>query len=241
MVILWVPVALVAVLVLLIYFPPRLVRPRGTITATERLQAENNLRVILLQFLGGSVLLAGAYFTASTLELTARTLELNRQGVITERERQITERFTRAIDQLGHSESLDVRIGGIYALERIAKDSRQDQGPVIEVLTAFLREHARWDPAAPPTSEPPRLRADFQAVATVLGRRARHHEENANINSALDLHEVDLRRANLIGANLEGANLSGAHLEKANLFNANLEGANLSGAHLEGPISSTPT
>jgi len=44
-----------------------------------------------------------------------RTLETTREG-------QITERFTRAIDQLGHAH-LDVRLGGIYGLERIARDS----------------------------------------------------------------------------------------------------------------------
>ena len=42
-------------------------------------------------------------------------LDITRQG-------QITERFTRAIDQLG-SEKLEIRLGGIYSLERIDKES----------------------------------------------------------------------------------------------------------------------
>ena len=42
-----------------------------------------------------------------------RTHELTEQG-------QVTDRFTKAIEQLG-SDKLDVRIGGIYALERIAR------------------------------------------------------------------------------------------------------------------------
>ncbi len=52
---------------------------------------------------GGGILLFGA----------AWTLHLNREG-------QITHRFTRVIDQLGQTgdEKLDVRLGGIYALER---------------------------------------------------------------------------------------------------------------------------
>jgi hypothetical protein len=57
----------------------------------------------------------GGLFIALGAVLTARTYYLNREG-------QITERYTRAIDQLG-STSLSVRLGGIYALERIARDS----------------------------------------------------------------------------------------------------------------------
>jgi hypothetical protein len=46
-----------------------------------------------------------------------RSLELSRRG-------QVNERFSKAIEQLG-SDKLDVRIGGIYALEQIAHDSRE--------------------------------------------------------------------------------------------------------------------
>ena len=36
-----------------------------------------------------------------------------------------------------------MRIGGIYALERVARDSEQDHPIVMEVLTAFIREYSR--------------------------------------------------------------------------------------------------
>jgi hypothetical protein len=45
----------------------------------------------------------------------------------------VTERFTRAVDQLGH-ESLDVRLGGIYALERITRDSERDRSTMLGSL-----------------------------------------------------------------------------------------------------------
>ena len=67
-----------------------------------------------------------------------RTHELTEQG-------QVTDRYTKAIEQLG-SDKLDVRIGGIYALERIARDSAKDHPTVMEVLTAFIREHSRDTP-----------------------------------------------------------------------------------------------
>src|SRR4051794_27804872 len=97
-------------------------------TDAERLKAENDIRATLLQALAGAILLSGLYFTA-------RTLQLNREG-------QITERFTRAIDQLGNEKSIDVRLGGIYALERIAKDSDNDRETIFDVLAAFIRQHA---------------------------------------------------------------------------------------------------
>ena len=59
------------------------------------------------------------------------------------REGQITERFTRAVDQVGSS-NVDVRIGGLYALERIAKNSEADRNSVQFLLGAFVRGHANW-------------------------------------------------------------------------------------------------
>ena len=55
-----------------------------------------------------------------------KTLELTEQG-------QVTDRYTRAIEQLG-SDKLDVRTGGIYALRRVAVDSKADREAVIAVL-----------------------------------------------------------------------------------------------------------
>jgi hypothetical protein len=64
---------------------------------------------------------------------------------------QNTERLTRGIDQLGATDDdgnprLDIRLGGIYALERIDKESheRPYQSTVMEVLTAYVRENAPW-------------------------------------------------------------------------------------------------
>lgn len=103
-------------------------------------QQMNNLRTALVQVFGGAFVLIG-------IVIAWRRLEVARQG-------QITERFTRAIDQLGSthpsdgSPNLEVRLGGIYALERIARDSERDHWPIVEVLTAYVREHRPWPPPA---------------------------------------------------------------------------------------------
>ena len=57
---------------------------------------------------------------------------------------QVTERFTRAIEQLG-SEPIEVKLGGIYALERIMKDSPRDHWTIVETLTAFVRHRCPLD------------------------------------------------------------------------------------------------
>ena len=154
----------------------------------NRLKLQNDVRTTLLQGLGGLAVLVGAFFTY-------RQLHIAREG-------QVTERFTRAIDQLGH-ENLDVRLGGIYALERIANDSPQDRATVVEVLTAFVRDHAPWPPRRRdqpgkdvPINDVPPLRAwaaDVQAALTVLGRR----KPSIGPVQPVDLTAIDLRGADL--------------------------------------------
>ncbi|SRR5216683_1955247 len=90
-------------------------------------KAENDVRgTLLTTFIG-----LGAFFTGAVALLSYR---LNQRG-------QVTDRFTAAIAQLGDPR-LDIRLGGIYALEQIAIDSRDLHPPTMEILTAFIREHS---------------------------------------------------------------------------------------------------
>lgn len=63
--------------------------------------------------------------------LTWRQLQLSRHG-------QATESFAAAIAHLGDP-SVDVRLGGIYALERIARSSTADRRTIGEILTGSPR------------------------------------------------------------------------------------------------------
>jgi len=194
------------------------IRLRAT---ADRLKTENDIRTTLLQGVAGLVLLAGAL-------VTWRQFQLSQQG-------QITERFTRAIDQIDYTKAVEVRLGGIYALERIARESPEtDHWPIMEVLTAYVRDHAQWNAAKPESeesSDEAKPAIDIQAVLTILGRRSQWYQNGEA--QCLDLRHTDLRRAHLPSAHLEGASLGGTHLERANLGEAHLEGAALGGAHLE--------
>jgi hypothetical protein len=190
--------------------------------------AVDNARARLLTLAAGLFAAWALVFTALNFTLSRRTFQLTEQG-------QVTERYTKAIEQLG-SDKLDVRIGGIYALERIARDSAKDHPTVMEVLTAFIREHSREHRPVPeqgPHPEPPRAaRPDAKAAITVVGRRdAKRDIRRVDLTGA-DLSRVDLTGANLSGANLTLADLSRANLSGADLGDADLRGANLSGANL---------
>jgi hypothetical protein len=247
----WVLATLVVVAVLLgvVLVGPRLLYPplsdreldrQGVTDGRDRIELQreqgrlqNDARATLLQALAGGALLLGAYFTWRQVQTGRQQVHLAEQG-------QITERFTRAIDQLG-SEHLDVRLGGIYALERIARDSPGDRATIGEVLTAYIRGHAPWPPRL--DGQPPaeaaieeiaflRLRApDVQAALTVLGRG--HFADPDPEAPRLDLADTDLRRAYLSRADLRGARLYNAELRKARLEDTDLRGATLTRANLQ--------
>jgi hypothetical protein len=179
---------------------------------------------------GRLVAFGAGLFAAGALIYTARNFSLARQG-------QVTDRYTKAIEQLGSDKGLDVRIGGIYALERIARDSPRDHPTIMEVLAAFIRDHSsqKWPPPDVPDDKmlervtPP----DIQAAVTVIGRR----------NPKYDRLPVDLHSADLTGANLTRADLAAANFARANLTHATLNGANLTGANFTGadtPVTATP-
>lgn len=161
-------------------------------------------------------------------------------------QRLLTERFTRAIELLG-SEKLQIRLGGIYALERIAQDSLRDHWTVMETLCAFAREGTREPRLAKREGTPsdeedknPRTTflppaTDIQAALTVMGRRGKERRKwEREKGKKLDLRGAHLERTDLENAHLEGAVLGGAHLAGANLADAHLERAALADAHLEG-------
>lgn len=210
------------------YFPDLLARHDVAGLAASQRAAQ--FPVELDDARGGLLTLATGVAAFAALIFTARTFALSRQG-------QLTDRYTRAIEQLG-SEKIDVRIGGIYALERIARDSAPDHPTVMEVLAAFIREHSHEPrgstrPLDGHAGSAPGPRPDIQAALTVIGRRDATRDQQP-----VDLDGADLSRAQLSGADLaecslNDSNLTGAYLFRANLRRAELAGANLVRANLD--------
>jgi len=203
--------------------------PKGS---KDYIELEDKLRKTLIQVCGGLIVFLGLYLTYRRIRATEKQAEAFEEG-------QITERFTRAIDQIGSvnkdgNKNFEVRLGGIYALERIAKDSKKDHMTIMEVLTAYVRRNAPYEEKNTISSEKsdiPNLPADIQAVLTVIGRRKLSHEKGADYR--IDLSRTDLRKANLMKANLQGVNLWKANLQEANLMEANLQKAEFMEANLQ--------
>src|SRR5499426_806791 len=173
----------------------------------DLITAENNARVTIAQTIGGLLVLLGLYATFRNIGIARENLRVAEEG-------KLTERFSKAVELLG-SDKLDVRLGGIYALERIAQDS--------------LKDH--WT-----------LRADIQAALTVIGRREwskveRPHQELNLMQAFLGkvfLFDANLRNANLFKTNLQQSILFRTDLRKAILADAILIGADLNYAKLNG-------
>jgi uncharacterized protein YjbI with pentapeptide repeats len=246
----WWIVPALGVLYILVWWlvPLQLYRFTGTDKAAK-LEAITNTRTALLAGLIGVGALLTFWLNSRVYRVTAETLRVTEQG-------QITERYTKAIEQLG-SGKLDVRLGGIYALERIAKDSERDHPTVVEVLSAFVREHSDpvhtesepsmakvlnaflqgdSQPAVEQPDDKPKLKptTDVRAAIAVLGRLpSRLDVPRADLTRA-DFAGAALYRANLSGFGLSDADLQGAGLMEANLQQANLLWANLRRAYLHG-------
>lgn len=179
--------------------------------------------------IGGIVIIGGLVGTWLAIQVT--------------KEGQITERFAQAINHLG-SKSIEFRLGGIYALERIARESQTDHWPIMEILTAYVRSKScelfeKFEQHKLP-------KPSIQAALTVIRRRYFDYEkedqtlnlsdaclQNIHMEGAM-LSKSDVRGTRFTGANLSRANLSKAKLEWERLIleNITLEGTNLTGTNL---------
>ena len=53
-------------------------------------------------------------------------------------ERRITDLYTKAVEQLGNDKA-PVRLGGLYALERLAQNNSEQRQTIVNVICAYLR------------------------------------------------------------------------------------------------------
>ena len=171
----------------------------------------------------------------------------------------LNERYQRGAEMLGNK-SLSVRIGGIYALEDLAREFPElYHVKVMRVFCSFARYPHKEDnrnecmPEDDATRKGKirRIPADVEAVMHAIGQRGCErilleqnqrprvlYLRNANLAN-LQIEDADLSGAWLTRADLSHAvfprvNLSDARLRKADLSHARLREANLSGAKLWG-------
>jgi hypothetical protein len=142
-------------------------------------------------------------------------------------ERRVTDLYTKAVEQLG-SEKAPVRLGGLYALERLAQDTPSQRQTIVNVVCAYLRMPYTL-PGDPPADDVSDTVADVYreriqerevrlAAQRILGRHL-HPGDNPNnpvetfwTDIDLDLTEatlIDLYRCTIRVARFFGATLTG--------------------------------
>ncbi len=196
----------------------------------------NGISSTIAQALGAVVLGATAY-------VGYRNFKIGEKNLKVAEEKQVTERFSKAIEHLGSDgeEKIHIRLGGIYALEQIAKDSPQNyHWTIVEILSAFIREKQSRDLLAQsddelgslPSPHPIfKVPVDVHTALTVLGNRNIKKDPEGKV---IDLKRVILTRVDIQKSKFPKADFSGAYLQNANLDGANFSEAILRGANLLG-------
>lgn len=180
---------------------------------------------------GGIVALVLAGRRQWSNEQTARSAEYDAT------ERRITELYTKAIEQLGHAGAA-VRLGGLYALERLGQNNKSQRETILNVICAYLRM-----PYVRP-GDRPNLTASIEERALYEERLQQHQVRQAaqriihrhclasQAPKAFWTNWWNVETLDLTGADLAGADLRNADLKRAEFTHADLTGANLAESDL---------
>jgi uncharacterized protein YjbI with pentapeptide repeats len=184
----------------------------GDARAANQLDAIKTAGTIVVGTGGGAALLLAAR-RQRTAEIAlkqkeqdqadvARTYELQKQAAATTAAdavaRRITEEYTKAVDQLG-SDKPPVRLGGLYALERLAQNNLDQRQTIVNVLCAYLR--MPYTPPETPTMRQPSLgvRRPLLRTASPLGIRPAMSAPSADRNTpAIQEREVRLAAQHIL-------------------------------------------
>ena len=104
----------------------------GPMTDVEISEIVRNWAIVV----GGFIGICLAWWRAVALNRQSRAQQ--QQATIAQRGH-ITEVFKDAVEQLGN-DKLEVRLGAVQTLVRIVEDFSEFEGPILRLLTAYLRE-----------------------------------------------------------------------------------------------------
>jgi uncharacterized protein YjbI with pentapeptide repeats len=183
---------------------------------------QNGVYTTLVQALGGIILSITAYIGYRNFKVAE--------------DKQVTERFSKSIEHLGN-EKIDIRLGGIYALEQISIDSSKYHWTIMEILSAFVREKSKETSL----KKLEKMKEDMQAALTVMNRRCTEQDpQGKKINlMQVNLKLVEFQAANISGVNLSrsdftSANFSGSDFSNSDLMNSDFSYADFSGVNFSG-------
>ncbi|QKV72996.1 pentapeptide repeat-containing protein [Amycolatopsis sp. Hca4] len=137
--------------------------------------------------------------------------------------RRITELFGKAVEHLGAAEA-PVRLGGLYALERLAQDNPAQRQTIVNVICAYLRMPV--DPPPDPDDDPEarRRRREHEVRLTAQRILAGHLRPGPEPGTPAATFWPGLE-LDLTGAVLTEADFSGCHLHALRLTGVTFHGA----------------
>lgn len=241
---LWAAVLVAAVFVIaalywaLVPLPSEMVAPTPSAEELDRIRAVNEARRTVAQIVGGFVVIVAG---VSTAWLTNRRVNALEKQVALQVEGHVTDRLSRGIEQLGATSDSgptpEIRAGGVFTLERVAKESPASFEPVFQILMGYLRTHSvrkAGEQGVMRTELRMELRMDVEAALAAFERLV----PLRGLTEAS--HRVVLPQTNLPSANLSGANLVGANLIAADLSGVVYDERTVWPAGFSPPPSSQP-
>ncbi len=214
-------------------------------------QTELNVQNLALAFLGtvsGLAALFGVFLAIQRTDESKRQTKAAEREATTAEQGLITDRINKAVEGLGKNENgdpvIEVRLGSLYALERIAQDSIRDHMQIMEIICAYVRYNSplpnKTDTAEVPLPNKMGITKDPMRNTGVKARRSKDEGDaiDADIQTALtiigrrDTWPEGKRRIQIESKHSEALNLSRCNLCRASFNNANLENVWFSGTDL---------
>lgn len=195
----------------------------------ERAKLLNEKRATGAQIVLGIGIVIGFYLTYRRIKSHEEHVEIERRG-------EITERYTKAVEQLSN-EHMAIRLGGVYALERIGRDSEGDHPTIREVLTAYIRTKIIETSDTRSAHEP--LDTDVAAALTVVGRNPpqRGHRRLSNLRFLslpyVSFFDGDLASFMFDDCVLTAAVFGDAKIRSSTFLKANLNSASFANSNIE--------
>jgi hypothetical protein len=202
-----------------------------------------------------------ARIAQETSRNTLFTNAIEQLGTVREEKTAVTTKDANGVATASSEESAirpntEVRLGAIYALEKLARDDLKMHWPIMETLCAYVRENA-GKPRPPPTDMPAALSGhwsnrlsenaveefkrdsgrpsvDVQAAITVIDRRGARQLEyehaRRETSRTAAAWRLDLSNCHLALCNFVGLDFTAARFDGSSLYLSDFYGAALAGA-----------
>ncbi len=201
-----------------------------------------------LRHLGTAVaLLMTVMAAAATIIFSIIRVWINERNASAAEEGLITERISKAVEGLGAEKTvrdpqqneefsapnLEVRIGAIFALERIAQDSIRDSVQITEILCAYIRNCSPCVTGELDSDTEIRPRIDVQTCLNVIARRTSKQKRFAKFELGKK-KRFDLSRSNLRGAEIWEGDFSGFEFQFSNFDGCDIRNVDFTGVAFQG-------